>query len=311
MNKAVYAAGALCWRLIDGKIHVLVIHRTKYADITIPKGKVDPGESLPETAVREVHEETGLGITLGVPLGMSRYPLASGREKVVHYWAARVSEKAILASTFKPNAEVAAIEWVTLKKARSYLSFSHDVDIVDVFDKLVHEGVTETFSLTVLRHAKAGSPGRGGDAARTLTERGLAQAAAIAPMLEAFGIRRITTSTAVRCVTTVAPLAARTGIVPKLSAKISQERFDEGIADPRTVVGKRLRSGKNAVICTHAPLVPEILREIALGTGSVTGGYLREAADLAPAEFSVVHLSATNPASGIIAIETHSAPIAV
>lgn len=310
MNKAVYAAGALCWRVTNGKIHILVIHRTKYADVTLPKGKVDPGESLPQTAVREVREETGLGITLGVPLGVSRYPLPSGREKVVHYWVAKVSEKAIRESTFVPNGEVAALEWVTLKKARSYLTFAHDVDLVNVFADLVDEGVTDTFSITVLRHAKAAPATTGGDAARTLTARGVAQAAAIAPMLESFGVRRIVTSTAVRCLTTVAPLAARTGITPTQSQKISQDAFDEGVADPRSVVGKRIRSGKNAVICTHAPLVPEILREIALGTGSITGSYLREAADLSPADFSVVHLSATNPASGIIAIETHSAPIA-
>lgn len=59
MTTAIYAAGAVCWRLIDGKVHVLVIHRTVYGDVTIPKGKVDPGESLPQTAVREIEEETG------------------------------------------------------------------------------------------------------------------------------------------------------------------------------------------------------------------------------------------------------------
>ena len=67
VTTAVYAAGAVCWRFIDGKLHVLVIHRTVYGDVTIPKGKVDPGESLPRTAVREIAEETGLDVALGVP----------------------------------------------------------------------------------------------------------------------------------------------------------------------------------------------------------------------------------------------------
>ena len=79
MSLAIYAAGALCWRVVDDKIVMLVVHRTKYGDVTIPKGKVDPGETLPQTAVREILEETGLAVTLGVPLGISAYPLSSGR----------------------------------------------------------------------------------------------------------------------------------------------------------------------------------------------------------------------------------------
>ncbi|MCS4277760.1 8-oxo-dGTP diphosphatase [Mycetocola sp. BIGb0189] len=311
MNKAVYAAGALCWRLIEGKVHVLVIHRTAYGDVTIPKGKVDPGETLPQTAVREIGEETGLSVNLGVPLGMSRYLLPSGKTKVVHYWAAFVSDEAIRTSQFRPNREVAAIEWVTLKKARTYLTYGHDVEIVDVFDKLVAEGVTHTFSITVLRHAKAASAsaGDGTDAGRPLTPRGLDQAQAVVPMIAAFGPRKIVTSDALRCVTTVAPLAAATSITPKRSGKISQDAFEEDRADPRSIIGKRVSAGKNAVICSHLPLVPELLREIALATGSVTGSYIRSAADLAPGDFSVVHLSATNPSSGIISIETHPNPV--
>src|SRR6188768_1566812 len=123
----VYAAGAVCWRIIDGRMHVLLIHRTVHGDVTIPKGKVDPGETLPQTAVREIGEETGLEVALGVPLGISRYPMPSGREKVVHYWAAEVSDHALQHSTFKPNAEVAALEWVTIKRARSYLTYAPDV----------------------------------------------------------------------------------------------------------------------------------------------------------------------------------------
>jgi 8-oxo-dGTP diphosphatase len=52
---AVYAAGGVVWRVVDDKLRVLLIHRTKYRDLTLPKGKVDPGEMLAETAVREIH----------------------------------------------------------------------------------------------------------------------------------------------------------------------------------------------------------------------------------------------------------------
>ena len=83
----VLAAGAVCWRLIAGTVRILVVHRGDRADVSLPKGKVDPGETLPETAVREIMEETGLGVTLGAPLGTVEYVLPGGRDKIVHYWS--------------------------------------------------------------------------------------------------------------------------------------------------------------------------------------------------------------------------------
>lgn len=308
VTTAIYAAGAVCWRLIDGKVHVLVIHRTVYGDVTIPKGKVDPGESLPRTAVREIAEETGLAVALGVPLGISRYPLPSGREKIVHYWAAEVSERAVQRSTFKPNAEVAALEWVTIKRARSYLSYAPDVEILDTFAKLIDQGVTSTFALVLVRHGKAvGRSGwKGSDASRPLTERGVSQAAALVDTITAWSPRRIVSSPAVRCVTTVAPLGAATGIQVKRDDGISQDAWEAGNDEVRRVVGKRVRSGKSAVLCSHGPVLPEIVREIALATATPLGSYVTDAAGLEPGAFSVAHLSATNSGSGIIAIETHA-----
>lgn len=305
---AVYAAGAVCWRLVDGKVQILVIHRTVHGDVTIPKGKVDPGESLPETAVREIKEETGLSVRLGVPLGVSNYNMPNGRDKIVHYWAAEVTPEAILRSTFVPNAEVAALEWVTIKRARTYLSYPADVEILDAFARLVDNEVTSTFALIVLRHGKATPPGSwdGPDATRPLTERGVKQAAALVGTLNAWRPKRIVTSTATRCVTTVVPLAAASGVEIKRTDLISQDAWEAGNADIRRVVGKRVRSGKNAVLCSHGPVLPEILREIALATGTTLGAYVEDAADLETGGFSVVHLSSDNPSSGIIAIETHA-----
>lgn len=308
MTTAIYAAGAVCWRLIDGKVHVLVIHRTVYGDVTIPKGKVDPGESLPQTAIREIAEETGLSVALGVPLGVSRYPLPSGREKIVHYWAAEVSDRAVQRSTFKPNAEVAALEWVTVKRARGYLSYEPDVEILDAFAKLLDQGVTSTFALAVVRHGKAvgRSSWPGDDATRPLTERGVEQAAGLVATLSAWAPKRIVSSPAVRCVTTVTPLAAATGLEIKRDAGISQDAWSAGEDEVRRVVGKRVRAGKSAIICSHGPVLPEIMREMALATGTPLGSYVTDAAGLETGAFSVVHLSTTSPGSGIIAIETHA-----
>lgn len=304
---AVYASGGVVWRLVEGKLKILVIHRTAYADVTLPKGKVDPGETLAETAVREIFEETGIRAHLGVPVGVSRYLLPSRRTKIVHYWAAEATDDAIRASQFVPNREIAAIEWVTPKKARTRLSYPVDVEIVENFQRLVDDRVLHTFPVVALRHAKATAreDWAGEDALRPLTARGAKQAKAVAGPLRAFGVRRIVSSDAVRCVTTVAPLAAALGRKIHRTGAISQDAWEEGTADVRGVVGERVRARKPAVMCSHRPVLPDILRELALATGTMHGSYLDDAAALPAGGFSVVHLSATNPGSGIIAIETH------
>ncbi|MGZ0713055.1 NUDIX hydrolase (plasmid) [Coraliomargarita sp. W4R53] len=307
-DTAVYAAGGVVWRLVDDKLYVLLIHRTKYRDVTLPKGKVDPGEMLAETAVREVFEETGIRVALGVPIGVSRYRLPSKRQKIVHYWAAEATDAAVRASAFVPNREIAAIEWVSSKKALGRLSYPVDIEILENFLRLVDEGVLETFPLVVLRHAHAASRSSwdGDDDERPLDARGKGEARTIVGPLLAFGANKIVTSHAVRCVKTVAPLAKALDRKSEKTPLLSQDAWDRGKADIRTIVGQRVRAGKAAVICSHRPVLPDILSEIALATATLPGSYLSSAATLEPAAFSVVHISAQNPGSGIIAIETHS-----
>jgi 8-oxo-dGTP pyrophosphatase MutT (NUDIX family)/phosphohistidine phosphatase SixA len=305
---AVYAAGGVVWRVVDAKLRVLLIHRTKYRDVTLPKGKVDPGEMLAETAAREIFEETGIRVALGVPVGVSRYRLPIKRQKIVHYWAAEATDEAIRASAFVPNKEIAALEWVTPKKALSRLSYPVDVEIVENFISLIDQGVLRTFPIIALRHAKA--VGRedweGEDAARPLSSRGRTQADSIVGPLLAFGARKLISSPAVRCMKTVAPLSVALGRKIDKSKLISQDAWEEGASDARTVIGERVRARKPAVLCSHGPVLPEILTEIAMATGTLRGSYLGSASALEPAAFSVVHLSVENPGSGIVTIETHT-----
>jgi 8-oxo-(d)GTP phosphatase len=302
----VFAAGAVVWRVLGDVPHVLVIHRARHDDVSLPKGKVDPGETLPETAVREIEEETGLRVALGVPLGVTRYPLASGPEKVVHYWAAEATEKAVLRSTFLPNGEVQALEWLTIPDAKAALTYARDVGVVADFETLVERGVLRTFALVALRHGKAEHKAAPhGDAARELTKTGREQAKAVGRMLAAWRPEQIVTSTATRCRQTVKPLAKLLDLKPKTTDDISQEAWENGSAAVRDVVGKAVRAEKTAVLCSHGPVLPSILREIALATGTPYAQYLSDAGDLDTAGFSAVHLSADHPGAGIIAVETH------
>ncbi|GAA1994942.1 NUDIX hydrolase [Microbacterium pumilum] len=304
---AIYAAGGVVWRVVDDKLMVLLIHRTRYRDVTLPKGKVDPGEMLAETAVREIFEETGIRAALGVPVGVSRYNLPSKRQKIVHYWAAEATDAAIRTSAFVPNNEIAALEWVTTKKAVSRLSYPVDVEILENFIRIVDEGVLRTFPIVALRHAKALSreEWHGKDVARPLSARGRKQADAIVGPLLAFGVRKIISSPATRCMKTVKPLAVAIRRKVNASPLISQDAWEEGQSDSRAVIGARVRARKPAVLCSHGPVLPEIMNELALATGTLRGSYLGSASALETGAFSVVHMSVDNPGSGIVAIETH------
>lgn len=304
----VLAAGAVCWRFSKGKIRVLLVHRETHDDVSLPKGKLDPGESLPETAVREIAEETGLAIALGAPLGTTEYTLPGGREKVVHYWAAEVHDAARAASTFAPNGEIAHLEWLSLKKARKALSYPHDRDVLDRFAARVENDTLRTFAVIALRHGKA-VPGHafdGVDAERTLLAQGEEQSAAAARTIAAYSPEKLITSDAVRCVQTIKPVAKLTKLKVKKTHKISQDSWENGGADVAGVVAKRLRKGVTAVLCSHGPVLPEIIEQVARQTNTPVDGSVRASAMLDTGAFTVLHLSQERPDAGIIAIEVHS-----
>ncbi|HEY5515323.1 MAG TPA: NUDIX hydrolase, partial [Pengzhenrongella sp.] len=128
-ERPIEAAGALVWRMREEILEVLLVHRPRYQDWSWPKGKVDPGESLPAAAVREIGEETGLDVVLGIPLPRLRYLLSDGRTKRVHYWAARVAgahdTPALLARTPIVEAtldEIDDIAWMSVEKAEQSLT---------------------------------------------------------------------------------------------------------------------------------------------------------------------------------------------
>lgn len=311
----VLAAGTVCWRRVNDdsalggqRIMVLLVHRTKQRDVSFPKGKLDPGESMPQAAVRETQEETGLSVSLGVMLGTIHYELPSGGQKTVQYWAAEVTESAVHASTFKPNGEISALEWVPLEEVSDRLSYKADQQLFRVFVRLAERDAVDTFSVLLLRHAKAEprSDLYPVDALRPLSPVGENQAETLVPTLAAFGPRRLVSSSAARCQSTVDPLATHLGKRVRVRDGLSQEAWDAGdTTELRRIIGKVVRRGKNALICTHRPVLPDAARELVLATGSLPGEYLEEAAALPPGGFSIFHISSRFPGSGILAVETY------
>ncbi|HWM33582.1 MAG TPA: NUDIX hydrolase [Pseudolysinimonas sp.] len=306
MSGPVLAAGALCWRVTaKGRVKVLLVHRTQHCDISLPKGKLDPGETLPETAVREIAEETGLLIRLGPPLGVVEYRLSDGRDKVVYYWSAEVSPEARANSTFVSNDEIESLHWMSLKKARARMSYPHDRDLLDRFAELHAQGRARTYAIIALRHGKAAPPHEwdGPDATRALTPRGEKQAISIAPGIAAFRPAHLISSTAARCQATIAPTARLTGLDVVDSPAISQDAYTSSGAAVTHLVEAVLARGESTVLCSHGPVLPQIIQAVADATGGMRDA--AEASALPTGAYAVLHIPVEHPATGAVAVEVH------
>jgi 8-oxo-(d)GTP phosphatase len=303
----VRAAGAVLWKIVDGKVRVLVVHRTQHKDVSLPKGKVDPGETLPHTAVREIAEETGFDVVLGAPLGTVEYALPSGRPKVVHYWSAEVDPGAAERHTYEANGEIFALEWVSLAKAEKKLTYEHDLDVLERFAAQVEAGQARTVPLVVLRHGKAMPPEQwdGPDATRPLLHRGLEQAASVAGGIAAFGPEVLVTSPAARCVSTIAPTAAATGRSVKEARSISQDAYRSDGERVRAQVIKRLERRVGTVLCSHGPVIPQIIEAAAELGGARLTPELRRSAALSTGDFTVLHFSRETERPWLVAVESH------
>jgi 8-oxo-dGTP diphosphatase len=130
-NNHVRAAGGVVWRPADqaGR-QILVVHRPRYDDWSLPKGKCDPGESDADCALREVEEETGYTCRLGPELPSTHYHDNKGRPKTVRYWA---MEPVAGDGNFTPNAEIDEIRWLPVDEAVKLLSYDHDRPVVHAF----------------------------------------------------------------------------------------------------------------------------------------------------------------------------------
>ena len=124
--EVVQAAGGVVWRRSPtGDTEILLVHRPKYDDWSLPKGKLTRGESHQQGAVREVAEETGLDVAVGRELATSHYEDADGRPKIVRYWAMEP-----VGGEFRPNREVDEARWAPVAEASELLSYDRDRDIL-------------------------------------------------------------------------------------------------------------------------------------------------------------------------------------
>jgi 8-oxo-(d)GTP phosphatase len=260
----VRAAGGVLWRHAAGTnggeaIEVAVVHRPRYDDWSLPKGKLNPGETDMEGAVREVNEETGYRVSIGRPLGEITY-LKDGMPKSVRYWAMR-SEGGI----FTPTREVDELRWLSVDDAAALMTQKRDRDLLQAFAN----GPIVTKTVLLIRHASAGSGSewKGDDDERPLDDGGRQVADELVWPLTRFDVRDIYSAGIARCMQTVEPLSKAVGVPIQAQPLISEHdyygREKKALAFIRSVGA----DGTGTALCSQGGVIPDIVSRLAKDAG--------------------------------------------
>jgi 8-oxo-dGTP diphosphatase len=283
--RVIRSAGGVVWRDGTRGVEIAVVHRERYDDWSLPKGKVDSGEHTLVAAVREVREETGVVAVPQVRLPGTRYLTGEpDTEKTVAFW----SMWAMSATEFQPNNEVSDLIWTDTDAAHSRLTYAHDRGVVAAFAALP----PVTGIAVVVRHAKAGSSAAwaGADEARPLDDTGKIQAAALAPLLSLFKPTRVYAAPPLRCVDTVTQigLPVRTDTL-----------FAEATAAAPKAVAERVRALVTAhgriVISSQGAVIPGLLDALDPPNASATTSFATPKGSAWVLCFAGAHLVAADP----------------
>lgn len=239
------------------------MHRPRYDDWSLPKGKLNPGEGHLAAARREVLEETGAKTRVGRRLGSSRYAVLTPEgvvPKVVRWWALEE-----VGGTFVPGHEVDELRWLSPDAALLQLGAGHDEKPLRRFA----DGPAQSRLVLLVRHASAGDRRAwdGDDDARPLDAKGMRQSAALADVLAAYGPVRILAAPPRRCTETVRPLAERLGLPVEPDPLLADAAY---VCDPGDVerhVRLLGRPDGAVVACGQGGAVPDVISRLAAGSG--------------------------------------------
>ena len=254
------ATGTVPWRRRRGHLEVALVHRPKYDDWSWAKGKLDPGEEWPVAAMRETAEETGFSVQLGMPLPAASYTVLDRdgvpATKQVRYWAA-----AVVGGKGRLVNEIDEVAWLDVLAAHDKLDYARDRDQLRAVVRADAAGRLTTWPLAVVRHAKARARGswKPPDPLRPLDDKGLAQAQAIAPLLAAYGVTRLVSSSSVRCADTLRPYAVSTRISLRLKDGLSEEGYAADPARSAHHLRRVVARGVPTALCSHGPVLPSLL----------------------------------------------------
>ena len=253
----IVAAGGVVWRRdIDGEIEVLLVHRPRYDDWSLPKGKLEEGEALISCAYREVLEETGLSIKLGPFIGSVDYYVPDGLKRVSYWSASLIEDK----SAFHANDEVDQILWLDLESAALKATRDSDKEILQRFACIPYD----SSALIMLRHAKAleRNEWQGGDEDRPLQLVGQLQAKRMLSLYQVFGLDEIHTSDAVRCLDTVAQMAKALQLTPVISNAVSEYTYKKSKEKSIEYAKELIKKNRQVILCSHNPVLPRMMEKL-------------------------------------------------
>jgi 8-oxo-dGTP diphosphatase len=261
MTQEVRAAGAVLWRRAGRAAEVAVVHRPRYDDWSLAKGKLDPGETAAAAAVRELREETGYDAVLGRYLTRTEYrvPARHGSgtvPKIVDYFSAEA-----VSGSFSPNDEVDELRWLAPADAEKLLTHPLDVRVLRAFCRVPANLTT----LLLVRHAKAGKRDgwNGDDDLRPLSDAGRRQAEALRALLKLYGPDKVYSAPQLRCVQTVLGVAEDLGQEVGYEPLLSEEGFWPdpvlGLARLLAIAG----DGGTPVVCSQGGVIPYIVSALA------------------------------------------------
>ena len=308
---SVLAAGMIPWRPAGSGLEVLVAHRPRYDDWSWPKGKLDPGETLPECAVRELREEVGLTLRPGLPLCVTSYEIpgkrGSGRQtKEVWYWAGDATGRTAKAD----GDEVDEVRWVSPAEAARLLTNETDREPLELLERAHRRRRLRTTPTIVLRHAKAKprSSWSRAEQERPLAATGRRQALSVQGLVLAWRPEKLVSSPWRRCVETIAPVVKATRLPLKTKSAFTETTARERPKKSRRAMRDLLGRRRAQVMCTHRPVLPVLLEEIRDAAAAPRGDVLRAlpAQDpyLRPGAVLVLH-QAHDLDGAIVAVEVY------
>jgi 8-oxo-(d)GTP phosphatase len=296
--RVIEAAGGVLWRPAMGGdgVEVALVHRPKYDDWSLPKGKLNASEHVLLGALREVWEETAILAVPGRPVGETRY-VKDGEPKRVRYWAMRAGT-----GTFAPNAEVDQLMWLPPREGQQHLAPDRDRPVLVEFAR----DAEPTWACLLIRHGSAGerSTWPGDDRERPLDELGHAQAKALAAVLDAYGVQHVVSADVLRCLDTVGPYAEVRQVPvesePLMSESGTTVHLETAVDQLVDLCARR----ESVAVCSQGKAIPLLLEGLCglLSSPVPTERHTRKSG------FWTVHLAAGEPRPRLAGLELFEAP---
>ncbi|MEU4619179.1 NUDIX hydrolase [Actinoplanes sp. NPDC023801] len=260
MKDVEQAAGGVVHRRSGDRVEVCLVHRPRYDDWSLPKGKLHGGELPLAGALREVAEETGVAAIPELQLTATDYVMPDGRPKHVAYWLMSVGAEGTVSGTDEVDEQA----WLPLPEAVARLTYTAEKAVLAEVAAL--PPVTAVIAL--VRHARAGERRKwaGRDELRPIDPVGAKQADRIASLLTALRPRRLVAAPPLRCTQTLEPLAAALGDRPIVNDAAFAEPFSPDGLPARVAAAQirlaELRGSGRVVVCSQGKLMPHLLASL-------------------------------------------------